>query len=151
MTFSQSIASCFKGYVRFSGRASRSEFWYFALFVVIALLVLGIIEAIIVSAQPDAVPFLTLVFNLATFLPQLAVSVRRLHDIDKSGWWVLLGAVPLIGFIVLLIWYARRGSAGANAYGPDPLSPDAGDAPRAGDAAGEAPQSAAGIPTVRRD
>ncbi|PDT00197.1 hypothetical protein CO666_31985 [Rhizobium chutanense] len=98
MGFGQAIGSFFKNYVNFSGRASRSEFWYSVLFfflVAIALLVV------------DRSETLSWIWSLATFLPGIAVAARRLHDINRSGWWQLLGLVPLIGSVVVLAWYCR--------------------------------------------
>ena len=115
MTFGTSIATCFSKYVNFQGRASRSEFWWFALFVFlvyfIAIIIDGAIDQSIV--QPIA--------GLALFLPSLSVQVRRLHDTDKSGWWSLLGIIPLIGSIILLIMCAFKGTPGTNRFGEDPL------------------------------
>jgi uncharacterized membrane protein YhaH (DUF805 family) len=70
----------------------------------------------------DGVSPISSLVSLALFLPGLAVSVRRLHDTDRSGWWVLLFLIPLIGAIVLLIWYCSRGTPGGNRFGPDPLA-----------------------------
>ena len=121
MTFGQAIRSCFSNYVGFRGRASRSEYWFWVLFMVILNLVTGFIDAL-AFAEADAGPT-TLLANLATILPGLAVSVRRLHDTNRAGWWLLLWFVPLIGFIVLLIWYLNPGTKGDNDYGQDPLGP----------------------------
>ena len=116
MTFGTSIATCFSKYVNFQGRASRSEFWWFALFVFlvyfIAIIIDGAIDQSIV--QPIA--------GLALFLPSLSVQVRRLHDTDKSGWWSLLGIIPLIGSIILLIMCVFEGTPGTNRFGEDPIS-----------------------------
>lgn len=103
-----------KNYVGFSGRARRQEFWMFTLFNAIALIVLVIVGALIDTQ------ILYSIYVLAIFLPSLAVTFRRLHDTGRSGWWVLLGIIPLVGFIVLLVFTATEGQAGANEYGPDP-------------------------------
>ncbi len=104
----------------FSGRAVRSEYWYWVLFIVLATLAAGILDAAIFPNSP-ASP-LTSVFDIATFLPGLAVGIRRLHDIDRTGWWVLI-ALTLIDVILLIYWACKRGTAGANCYGPDPFGP----------------------------
>lgn len=98
MTFGESIKTCFSKYADFSGRASRSEYWWWFLF-----LVLGTIAASIVN---DTVSGL---FSLATVLPSLAVGCRRLHDIDKSGWFQLLNLIPVIGWVILIYWAVQEG------------------------------------------
>lgn len=116
MTFQQSVEKCFRNYATFSGRAARPEFWWFVLFLVIGNIVLGMVDGLIFG---DA-SVLGGLFGLATLLPALAVSVRRLHDIGKSGWWVLLHLIPLIGTLVLLYFYVQPGETGGNEYGPAP-------------------------------
>ena len=103
-----------KNYVGFSGRARRQEYWMFALINVIILIVLDVI------ALAAKFPELSLVYGLAVLLPSLAVSFRRLHDLGKSAWWLLIGIVPLVGAIVLIVLTATEGVRGDNAYGPDP-------------------------------
>ena len=98
MTFVESIKTCFSKYADFSGRASRSEYWWWFLF-----LVLGTIAASIVSDTVSAL------FSLATVVPSLAVGCRRLHDIDKSGWFQLLNLVPVIGWIIVVYWAVQEG------------------------------------------
>lgn len=104
-----------KNYVGFSGRARRTEFWMFFLFNVIIGIVLAIIEGII--GLPGVLNGL---YELAILLPAIAVSMRRLHDTDRSGWWLLIAFVPLIGGIVLLIFFCLEGTSGQNQYGEDP-------------------------------
>ena len=116
MTFGQAISSGFSNYVDFSGRAYRSEYWYWVLFVILAEIVTSIVDYVI------GYQLTTGLFGLAVFLPGLAVGVRRLHDVDRSGWWLLLGLIPLIGAIVLIIWFCTRGTPGPNRFGPDPLA-----------------------------
>ena len=96
MTFAQSIATCFSKYATFSGRASRSEFWWFYLFTIILSVIFTIIEE---SAEP--VLILYWIVQLGLTLPTLAVSARRLHDTNRSGWWILL---PFVGFGVLIMF-----------------------------------------------
>ena len=103
-----------KKYAVFSGRARRKEYWMFALFNFIIAIVIGIIEGIIGTG------FLGILYMLAVLIPCLAVSVRRLHDIDRTGWWVLIGLVPLIGAIVLIIFAVMDSTPGENQYGPNP-------------------------------
>lgn len=98
MTFGESISTCFSKYANFGGRATCSEFWWWFLFVVL----IYIAAAMISEALSGLVA-------LGTLLPSLAVATRRLHDTDRSGWWQLLGLIPLIGGIILLIWYVQEG------------------------------------------
>jgi uncharacterized membrane protein YhaH (DUF805 family) len=118
MNFAEAIQSGFQNYVGFSGRAARSEFWFWVLFAVLVSIATQVLDGILFGQQFG---ILSGIGALALFLPGLAVSVRRLHDRDKSGWFVLLYFIPLIGFIILLIWYCMRGTIGANRFGPDPL------------------------------
>lgn len=134
MNFMQSISTCFGKYATFSGRAQRSEFWWFALFLFGVTLILIQVNTAIFGPTEVPVPMmdgfannynagiLGMVFSLATLLPYLAVGVRRLHDRDKSGWWLLLAFIPLIGGIILIIWFAKEGTSGDNQYGADPLA-----------------------------
>ncbi len=120
MTFSTAIRSCFSKYVTFSGRATRPEFWYFILFLFIAGVVFQIIDGSIFGYGDEAAAPLSVIWSLATFLPTLAVSARRLHDIGRSAWWLLLMLLPLIGTIILIVWYCTKSQEGANDHGPDP-------------------------------
>ncbi|MDR7335280.1 DUF805 domain-containing protein [Roseateles asaccharophilus] len=104
MTFQESIRTCFSKYVDFSGRASRSEYWWFFLFLVI-IYVAGALFS----------DFIYYLLVLGTFLPSLAVAVRRLHDTDRSGWWLLIGFIPLIGGIILIVLLAQEGKGGVDA------------------------------------
>ncbi|MGW2841740.1 DUF805 domain-containing protein [Streptomyces sp. NPDC001493] len=103
-----------KNYVGFSGRARRKEFWMFALFNIIVAIVLFAIGAAIGSQ------FLYYIYALAVLLPGLAVTVRRLHDTGRSGWWILISFVPFVGGIILLVFLASEGKAEANEHGPNP-------------------------------
>ncbi|MFZ2139214.1 MAG: DUF805 domain-containing protein [Xanthobacteraceae bacterium] len=89
MNFTQAISSGFNNYVNFTGRAARSEFWYWTLFAILASIAGELIDLALFSSSSTFTPVQTLV-NLALFLPGLAVSVRRLHDLDRTGWWLLL-------------------------------------------------------------
>jgi uncharacterized membrane protein YhaH (DUF805 family) len=119
MGFTEAITSGFRNYVNFSGRAVRSEFWYWVLFAILASIVAGLIDLALFGIEGSS-PINSLV-GLALFLPGLAVSVRRLHDLDRSGWWILLGLIPLVGIIILIVWYCQRGTNGPNRFGSDPL------------------------------
>jgi len=119
MNFSEAISSGFQNYVNFSGRAQRSAFWYWALFVFLGSFVAGILDAMIFGI--DAYAPISGLFGLVVLLPGLAVSVRRLHDIGRSGWWLLIWLVPLIGWIILIYWYCQPGEPGFNQFGRNPL------------------------------
>lgn len=110
-----------KKYAVFSGRAGRSEYWFFALFNFLIVAVLAIGGAIINGANaegPGRYPFA--LYWLAVLLPSLGVSVRRMHDIGRSGWWLLIGFIPFIGGIILIVWACQDSQPGTNAYGPNP-------------------------------
>lgn len=98
-------------YTAFDGRAGRQEFWMFTLISVIIYFAVAIIGSAI------HMPFLIGIYALAVLLPTLAVEIRRLHDIDKSGWWILIGLVPAIGGIWLLVLLCMQGTQGANRFG----------------------------------
>ena len=119
MNFTDAVASGFRHYATFSGRASRSEYWYWVLFIMIGGIVTLILDHAVFS-DSDFSPLNT-IFNLVTFLPSLAVGVRRLHDIGRTGWWVLI-ALTIIGVIVLIVWACQKSDPGPNAYGPEPVA-----------------------------
>lgn len=104
----------FKKYATFSGRAHRSEFWFFVLFHFIVTIVANIIDAVI------GLPIVGGIYFLASFLPAIAVTARRLHDTGRSGWWQLIGLIPLIGVIVLIVFCASSGKPEANQFGEAP-------------------------------
>ena len=115
-----------KKYAVFSGRSRRKEYWYFVLFNLIVSLVLSAVDALLGTLSSSSnVGLLGGIYGLAVLIPSIAVSVRRLHDIDRTGWWVLIGLVPLIGTIVLLVFAALEGSAGSNRFGPNPKGAEA--------------------------
>lgn len=123
-TFGQAVKSCFNQYCGFKGRASRAEFWWFALFTAIVGFVLGFVDGLLFTSTENA--FFALLgfsglFQLGVFLPTLAVTARRLHDTDKSGWWMLL-YLTIIGGIVVFIFTLLRGNEGSNKYGEDPYA-----------------------------
>lgn len=123
-TFGQAVKSCFNQYCGFKGRASRAEFWWFTLFTYIVGFVLGFVDGLLFTSTENA--FFALLglsglFWLGVFLPALAVTARRLHDTDKSGWWMLL-YLTIIGGIVVFIFTLLRGNEGSNKYGEDPYA-----------------------------
>lgn len=121
MDFQTAIRTCLSKYVDFSGRARRSEYWYFALFSFLVGVVTNILDAVIGTDYDGATSggLLNTVASLALFLPGLAAGVRRLHDTDRSGWWILIGIIPIIGWILIIVWFCTD-SKPDNKYGPNP-------------------------------
>lgn len=119
MDFQESVKTCFRKYATFAGRARRSEFWYWQLFALIGGIVFAIVDEFIMPTDVGAFGW---IFAVVTLCPDFAVGARRLHDIGKSGWWQFLLLVPIVGWIVLVIWWARRGVAGDNRFGVDPIA-----------------------------
>jgi len=112
-----------KKYAVFSGRARRKELWYFWLFGFIFGLILAFIDMVTGTWNTETGGgLLSNIFILVMILPNLAVSTRRLHDIGRTGWWILIMLIPLIGLIVLLIFYSQKGTQGENKHGPNPIS-----------------------------
>lgn len=109
-----------KNYANFQGRARRKAYWMFALFNIIAIILLGVIEGVIGIRAHSGYGILSGLYSLAIILPGLAVAVRRLHDTGRSGWWLLIGLVPLVGPIVLLVFCVQDSQQGTNQYGPNP-------------------------------
>jgi uncharacterized membrane protein YhaH (DUF805 family) len=103
-----------KKYVEFNGRARRTEFWMFA------LISFGISIALSIVGMMVGGRVLSSIYGLAVLLPSIAVGTRRLHDTNRSGWWQLLWIVPVVGWIVLIVFFVQEGNKGANPYGPDP-------------------------------
>jgi uncharacterized membrane protein YhaH (DUF805 family) len=108
-----------KKYAVFDGRARRKEYWMFFLFNIIAAAVLGVIDAVI-GIKLGPLGLLGTIFNVALLIPGIAVSIRRLHDTGRSGWWNLIAFVPCIGALVLIYFLVQPGTVGDNAFGPDP-------------------------------
>jgi uncharacterized membrane protein YhaH (DUF805 family) len=106
--------SVVKQYANFNGRARRQEFWMYVLFYFIFAVVLSIVTGLI------GLGFLVNIYSLALLVPSLSVGARRLHDTGKSGWWQLIGLIPLIGIIVLIVFWAQDSTPGENQYGPNP-------------------------------
>jgi uncharacterized membrane protein YhaH (DUF805 family) len=120
-----------KKYAVFSGRARRKEYWWFFLFNFIFILVLDGIDLFIIAPHIHGlilpivyritiISSLTVIYELAVIVPSIAVGVRRLHDTNRSGWWYFIGLVPLVGSIILIIFYAMDSQPGDNRYGPNP-------------------------------
>lgn len=110
-----------KKYATFSGRARRKEYWMFSLFNVIFAFVCAFLDGLLgFISYETGLGILGSLYLLATFLPSLAVLVRRLHDTDRSGWWVLIGIIPLIGAIVVLVFACLDSKVGENRFGPNP-------------------------------
>jgi len=123
------VKTVFGKYAVFSGRASRSEYWWWVLFVAIVSMVTQIVDGAVLAPamgfqafQEGAGQPLSMIFSLGVLLPGLGVSVRRMHDIDRSGWWLLIAFVPLVGILLLIYWFVQTGTTGTNRFGADPLS-----------------------------
>lgn len=110
MTFTDAVTTCLNKYANFDGTAPRSEYWWFWLFLVVTGFLLGFVSEM-----------LAVVFNLAMIVPQFAAGARRLHDTDRSGWWQLLVLVPLVGWIVLLVFLVQEGKDNRYALSPVPV------------------------------
>lgn len=112
--------SVLKKYAVFSGRSQRAEFWWYALFNFIIAVVLSIVDGMLGTTTTAGYGILSTIYALAVFLPGLGVSIRRLHDTGRTGWWVLIGLIPLIGIIVLIVFWCIDSEPGSNQYGPNP-------------------------------
>jgi uncharacterized membrane protein YhaH (DUF805 family) len=108
-----------RNYAQFNGRSRRSEYWYFALFNLLILVGLTLVDLMVYFMTGSGLGILRLIYGLAIFVPAIAVSIRRLHDTDHSGWWLLLAFVPVAG-LVLLWFMAQDSDAGTNRYGQNP-------------------------------
>ncbi|PCH97178.1 MAG: DUF805 domain-containing protein [Rhodobacteraceae bacterium] len=145
MGFTQAIQTCLRKYFVFQGRASRSEFWWFALATTVISIVLSIIEGWAFDLDYDAFMPISDTFSILTTIPSISVGCRRLHDINKSGWWQVLPIAPLIlagilyvtgigglitigiiiavlTIILLIYWFVKKGAQGDNRFGADPLA-----------------------------
>lgn len=109
-----------KKYAVFTGRARRKEYWMFALFNIIVAVVLGIVDGALGLSVGGGMGLLGSLYALAVLLPGIGVSIRRLHDTDRSGWWLLIAFVPVIGAIVLLVFMVLDGTPGENRFGSNP-------------------------------
>lgn len=125
MNMQEAVRSVLSQYAGFTGRARRSEYWFFYLATVVAYIVASIIDSIIGTS------ILVILLALALIVPSIAVGIRRLHDTDKSGWFILIGLIPIIGAIVLIVFFVAD-SGPDNQYGPNPKgASDAGAPPAA--------------------
>jgi len=124
VSFPQAVKLGFKNYSKFSGRATRAEYWWWVLFTVIAGIVLAVVDTVTgtMGMFGDS-GLLGVLFQLATLVPSIALGARRLHDINRTGWWLLLWFVLVIGWIVLIVWAIKRGDECPNKYGPARCSP----------------------------
>lgn len=116
MGFSEAVKSFFSNYATFSGRSRRPAYWWPALFLFLVNLVLAAID----TGLFGGLQILGTIWGLAVLVPSLAVGVRRLHDTDKSGWWILIGLIPFIGTVILIVFFATDSNEDSNQYG-DPV------------------------------
>ena len=119
--FGEAIRRGFRNYATFSGRATRAESWWWVLFTVLAGIMLAVVDTVTgtMGMFGDS-GLLGQLFELAVLVPSLALGARRLHDINRTGWWLLLIFAIVIGWIVLIVWAIKQGDKGPNKYGPDP-------------------------------
>lgn len=107
----EAVKLFFSNYIKFEGRSNRGEYWWAFLAIIIISFVLGLIDGML------GIMVLGTVFSLATLIPGIAIGVRRLHDIDKSGWWLLIGLIPVVGFLVLIYFFIQKPTPGPNRFG----------------------------------
>ncbi|MDH4042411.1 MAG: DUF805 domain-containing protein [Gammaproteobacteria bacterium] len=124
MNMQTAVQTVLGKYATFTGRAARPEYWWWILATVILLTILGLIDGTVLapmmgyaSFDPVAPDPLSGIASLLLLLPNMAVAVRRLHDTDRSGWWLLLSLIPIIGSLVLLYFLVQRGTEGSNRFG----------------------------------
>ena len=109
-----------KNYITFTGRSRRAAYWMFVLFNFIAVILANVIDNVLGLAGEAGYGPVSMIYGLAVFLPGLALAIRRLHDTGRSGWWMLIGFIPIVGLIVLIIFFVQDSQAGSNQYGPNP-------------------------------
>ncbi|HVN14070.1 MAG TPA: DUF805 domain-containing protein [Kineosporiaceae bacterium] len=120
MSFQDAVRVCLtQKYADFTGRARRSEYWWFVVFSIIVGIIASIIDSIIRTRWNNGYGLIQMLANLALIIPGLAVGARRLHDTGRTAWWLLIGLVPIVGYIVLLIFFVQD-SQGENQYGQSP-------------------------------
>lgn len=123
MGFIEAVQSGFKNYATFTGRARRSEYWWWVLFQLLAVVVPTIFSVgESVNGQFGLWSGVQILVSLGLILPTLAVTIRRLHDTNRSGWWLFISLVPIIGSIALLVFYCLKGTEGPNKYGGGPTT-----------------------------
>jgi uncharacterized membrane protein YhaH (DUF805 family) len=115
--FAEAIRVVLGKYATFTGRARRSEFWYWAL---AAFLVEIVLYVVALGSEKPGFVMLAILLYLALIVPTIAVGVRRLHDTDKSGWWLLIDLVPVVGPLILFVWFCTDSVTGPNRFGPSP-------------------------------
>lgn len=111
-------------YFDFSGRSRRREYWLFTLLNVAVAVVAGALDVLLLGNRWSDNGPVAAITSIALIIPSIAVSFRRLHDIDRSAWWMLLAFLPIVGWIVLIVWACRDGQGGANKFGGDPKNPE---------------------------
>ena len=121
MSFPDAVRTALSRYATFGGRAARPEFWWFVLFLVLVQVAASFIDYALFAAE-GRFGIVGPLVSLALFLPYLAVGARRLHDTERTAWWLLIAFVPLIGAIVLIVLCALPGTPGPNRYGPPPVA-----------------------------
>ncbi|MCV2867187.1 DUF805 domain-containing protein [Defluviimonas sp. WL0002] len=126
MDFWTAVKTCFNKYATFRGRATRPEYWWFVLFLFIANIVLSVLDFALFGMHAQSMQPISTIFSLVTILPSLAAAVRRLHDTGRSGWWLLLIFIPILGFLVLIWFLAQPSEEGENDFGPAPGEAGAG-------------------------
>ena len=125
LTFTDAVKSCFNQFANFSGRARRQEYWYFVIFNMVVEAVLTTLGRIIFGADSAMATALSGLYSLVVFIPSLAVTWRRLHDVDKSGAYYLFMLIPFIGWIIVLIQLCKDSQPGENRFGVSPKYPNA--------------------------
>lgn len=113
--YGEALKLFFANYIKFEGRSNRGEYWKAVLLLIVINIAVGVVDTILTGS--GGVPFLGMIFSLVTLVPSLAIGARRLHDIGKSGWWLLIGLIPLIGAIILIVWFAKKPDPAPNQYG----------------------------------
>ncbi|MEK7298558.1 MAG: DUF805 domain-containing protein [Candidatus Margulisiibacteriota bacterium] len=113
-----------KKYAQFSGRSHRREYWMFFLVNLVISVLLNVIDGILGLEMGKSVGVLSAIYGLAMIIPSLSVGARRLHDTGRSGWWLLLSLIPIIGWIVLIVFLVQDSQPGTNTYGPNPKATD---------------------------
>jgi len=137
MNFQEAVRTCLVKYADFNGRASRPEMWFGMLAWVGVLFIASVLDTAVFGISIDGFGVFYTLTALGLFLPGLAVQVRRLHDTDRSGWWVLISLVPIVGVILLIVWWCQPGTGGTNRFGSEPAT-----APGDGAPGPRAPRSA---------
>lgn len=124
MNMQTAVTTVLQKYATFTGRAARPEYWWWVLATIILLVTLGLVDGALIapmmghpSFDPEALQPLSAIASLLLLLPNLAVGVRRLHDTDRSGWWLLISLIPILGSLVLLYFFVQPGTAGDNRFG----------------------------------